>query len=371
MYKHYKLRRDELYEKVWSKPMVEIAKEYEVSDKAIAKICDKLNIPVPGLGYWRKVEVGEKVKRMQLPDIRPNDPVEHTITKYEPDYELIISEEVQKKIEEEKDPLNKIVVPLKQTRYNSLTNNIKLSLKEVSRSKHFLKMTNEYNMSTIYISKDFLSRGLRIIDSLIKALEARGYLVYINNGALCVKIFGIEIKIELKEKSKRIKIQPTKTWHFNDYEFLPTNIFTLSIGNSYSEHGIQKNYGDIKSVKVEERLNDFIIGLLLTSQDRIALDILREKEDKIREERKRVEEERLAAIKNEKKKLQELKLNVENYHQSNIIRSYISEYKQKLLDDSLTEEQKKEIENYIEWALKQADRLDPFVESPPSILDNQ
>lgn len=58
-YTDYKIIRDDLYEKVWTKPMVEIAKEYEVSDKAIAKICDKLNVPVPGVGYWQKLEAGE------------------------------------------------------------------------------------------------------------------------------------------------------------------------------------------------------------------------------------------------------------------------------------------------------------------------
>jgi len=62
-YTDYKITRDDLYEKVWTKPMVEIAKEYEVSDKAIAKICDKLNVPVPGVGYWQKLEAGEKLER--------------------------------------------------------------------------------------------------------------------------------------------------------------------------------------------------------------------------------------------------------------------------------------------------------------------
>ena len=43
-YTDYKIIRDDLYEKVWTKPMVEIAKEYEVSDKAIAKILSLIHI---------------------------------------------------------------------------------------------------------------------------------------------------------------------------------------------------------------------------------------------------------------------------------------------------------------------------------------
>jgi hypothetical protein len=43
-------RRDELYNLVWSKPMRQVAGRYGISDVALAKICKKLNIPVPGRG---------------------------------------------------------------------------------------------------------------------------------------------------------------------------------------------------------------------------------------------------------------------------------------------------------------------------------
>ena len=75
------ITRDKFYVLVWSKPMTEIAKEYDISDKMIAKICEKLNVPTPGLGYWRKIEVGENIPKPRLPDIPSNFPTEHTIRK--------------------------------------------------------------------------------------------------------------------------------------------------------------------------------------------------------------------------------------------------------------------------------------------------
>ena len=48
------ISREELYQLVWSKPVAKIAKEFGISDVAIAKICKKLNIPKPGLGYQAK-----------------------------------------------------------------------------------------------------------------------------------------------------------------------------------------------------------------------------------------------------------------------------------------------------------------------------
>jgi hypothetical protein len=57
-----RLTREELYERVWSKPTTKVAKELAISDVALAKICNKLNVPKPPLGYWRQVEVGQRGK---------------------------------------------------------------------------------------------------------------------------------------------------------------------------------------------------------------------------------------------------------------------------------------------------------------------
>jgi hypothetical protein len=46
--------RERLYEEVWSEPVIVVAKRYGLSDVGLAKICKKLNIPRPGLGYWAK-----------------------------------------------------------------------------------------------------------------------------------------------------------------------------------------------------------------------------------------------------------------------------------------------------------------------------
>ena len=56
------ISRQELYKLVWSKPVVKIAKEFGISDVAVAKICKKMNIPKPGLGYWAKKKYGKRTK---------------------------------------------------------------------------------------------------------------------------------------------------------------------------------------------------------------------------------------------------------------------------------------------------------------------
>lgn len=58
--------REELHELVWSKPMQKLAEEYGLSDRGLAKICERHLIPVPPRGYWAKVEAGQPVKRTTL-----------------------------------------------------------------------------------------------------------------------------------------------------------------------------------------------------------------------------------------------------------------------------------------------------------------
>ena len=63
-----RLTRTELYEQVWTTPMRRLAPQYGLSDVGLAKICKKLNIPRPPVGYWAKKEVGKAPARPKLPE---------------------------------------------------------------------------------------------------------------------------------------------------------------------------------------------------------------------------------------------------------------------------------------------------------------
>lgn len=65
------LSREDLYELVWSKPMRELAKDFGISDVGLAKRCRRLGIPVPGRGYWTRVDAGQQPYRPKLPRREP------------------------------------------------------------------------------------------------------------------------------------------------------------------------------------------------------------------------------------------------------------------------------------------------------------
>ena len=69
------LKREELYEKVWSEPMSSLAPKYSLTDNGLKKICRKLEIPVPPRGYWARRQHGYKDKKAKLPKLKYGDPV--------------------------------------------------------------------------------------------------------------------------------------------------------------------------------------------------------------------------------------------------------------------------------------------------------
>jgi hypothetical protein len=56
-----RLNREDLYERVWTVPMTKLAKQYDVSDVALAKTCTKRLIPLPGRGYWARKNASRPV----------------------------------------------------------------------------------------------------------------------------------------------------------------------------------------------------------------------------------------------------------------------------------------------------------------------
>src|ERR1700687_3569651 len=66
----FRYRREQLYKEVWSRPLLQVAATYGVSDVAINKTCRKLLIPLPGRGYWAKLRAGKPVaQRPPLPAV--------------------------------------------------------------------------------------------------------------------------------------------------------------------------------------------------------------------------------------------------------------------------------------------------------------
>ena len=64
-----KMGRAQLFERVWSEPVANLAAEWGLSGPGLKKVCRRLKIPVPPRGYWAKLKAGHRLKRVQLPTL--------------------------------------------------------------------------------------------------------------------------------------------------------------------------------------------------------------------------------------------------------------------------------------------------------------
>jgi hypothetical protein len=96
------ISREDLYELVWSKPMLELARDFKISDVGLARRCRRLGIPVPGRGYWARLDAGQKPHRPKLParEAEPGDESALTVGRLSaPDNVLTVEEDAPSDIQ--------------------------------------------------------------------------------------------------------------------------------------------------------------------------------------------------------------------------------------------------------------------------------
>ncbi len=72
-------QREELYQKVWEKPISEAAKEEHIADATLRNRCKRLEVPIPDRGYWAKLKAGKHAYKKELgPMTLPDFPKPHT-----------------------------------------------------------------------------------------------------------------------------------------------------------------------------------------------------------------------------------------------------------------------------------------------------
>lgn len=66
-----RISRKDLYDLVWSEPLVTLAARFKISDVALRKTCQKAAIPTPERGYWARKDAGQKCPVPSLPERPP------------------------------------------------------------------------------------------------------------------------------------------------------------------------------------------------------------------------------------------------------------------------------------------------------------
>ena len=377
------LKRSELYELVWQEPMSRLARTFAISDVGLAKICRKHDIPRPPRGYWAKKQFGREPRQIPLPHSQNDSEIE-----MRDGSEVVIRDQGVRAM-------------LDQTASTDQSKELRVQVAESLRGAHELvSQTNQQLQSVrtgangiiirpekvaldITTSKAALRRALLIMDAILKSLEHLGYAV---KAGPSVTMLGASVRFNITEQLEA-KREPVDDDDLDGrYEFgfsrfketrCPSGRLTLSIneGGAYWLNGCRHTWRDTEKTKLEDRLNQFVAGLVETAARIRQHEDEVEKQNELRrqEEQRRAEQARLLAekrklFKAEKARVDQLVKQADDWNKSMLIRELVEAARQAhetagpIAPDS-------NIAQWVEWATRQADRFDPLRPSPPSILD--
>jgi hypothetical protein len=348
--------RETLYEEVWQSPVSKVAEKYGISDVAVAKVCRKLNIPVPGRGYWARKSAGYKLSKQPLPPFK-NAPVlyraERTKTPKPPndfsDPELLKIAEVEAK----KLPVLASEHPL-----------IGKARKQLERGKKdaFGRLDSHSNKQCldIHVAAELLDRALSIMNALIFALEEEGLSITVTEDSTSVVAFGERIRFGIEEdlqiKERREEKSYSGTKMVNVYE--RSGRIAFQVWSKAT--GQRAHWGDGKTKRLEQLLPLCVGGILRNAR----LNRIEEERRKAREaewERQRIEREEHARIeREEQKRFENLEKCMSGWHKANQIREFIDAYEQACLKKGESTNPETYRSKWIQWARKKADWLDPL-----------
>jgi hypothetical protein len=376
-----KITREELYERTWKIPAVKLAKEFGISDVALAKICRKLNVPKPGPGHWRLVQLGREIERPPLPALGQNGAAEATIDPEAHRTRMAglggVSTDQQEKPQFE-------VIQVPETLHGAhamITRTRRLLESEKPERTGIVEVPWRLRVLNVSVSRNQTSRALRIMDTMVKALERRGASFVRSEDRemefMNLRINGEGVGIALTELINKSERQPKDekereswSWKWDKWQFEPTGRLAFRILASEPK-GARRSWSDCTRYKLEEKLGEIIEWIFVTADGnkkaRLAWEELRRRRE---EERRRQEEERLRQeeIRNQakrKRRIEEenrnrLEESAQAWIEAKRLRRFIGACQAMLRKNEKPSPQSAWQERWLVWAREHADRLDPM-----------
>ena len=351
--------RQQLHDLVWSGPMRDVAKKLGLSDNGLRKHCVKAFIPLPPQGHWNKVQAGQKVKTIPLPARPPG--VSNTISIGQWDYRL----HEKRLMEIEPTP------PIFDDSIEALRERISRNIGTVAVSKTLspphaafrrqveddARRAAESSWHTPTFNSPLEKRRLRILQGLFYGLsrldcsvDVRGREVH----DIHVTVGQQHVKIEIDRAQSRRRPRDEKAQDRLKFGII-------------GHRGERMSWTDTDEQLLETRLSVIATEIILAGElqyreHQIWLydDAIRRREELKQEAIRRQAElenaERERIIKLEAARLKRLTDSSENYRRAHAIRAFVSS----VIEASDDKADPEHVQRWKEWALSQADQLDPI-----------
>jgi hypothetical protein len=350
------ISREKLYELIWTTPMVRLAPQLGVSDVAIAKACKRMNIPRPSVGFWARQKSREDYSAPPLPESNPGPRIWNIPSRrrHAPRAASGLPPDIP--------------VATSLTEPHQLTLKTQTGLGRSKADRREVISPSGQGRLDIEVSEALTDRGLRILDALLKALEARGHKIRVGDSyepMTLVEVNQETVRISLREKLNQSKHKMTaeepRDVKRYGYSFAPVHDFSPSghlrlriLGLESS--GARQSWSDGKKSQLEDKLGQVVLGIEAAA-DAIRQDRVEAEQRRLEwEERRLREQEEEIRRSRERLRVQKLREMAADWSEANSVRAFVGHIESSArargdIGDDL--------EHWLRWARAHSDRLDP------------
>ena len=378
------LDRGELYEAVWETPLSRLAKGYGISDVALKKACTRLGIPTPPRGYWAKLRHGHKVLRPPLPPPTPGAPTTYEVV----DADQVVEDsdapgaEAPRTADTETggvplalppglDPPPAIVVAQTLRNPDPLVAATKAVLEDRPPDEYG-RIRSHGAPLAVDVHPESTSRALRLINAVVRAAKLVGFELRRSGGGgrvqLVIEGEALAFGVYERSRQERVPESERKRWSHSLVRYHPTGILELGVGESYSAK-YRRSWRDTSTVRVEERLGDFLVGAYGEA--------VRQREERERREaywqtwrdEREAERRRAEEAARKQTRREHLERQAASWNRSREVSAFIDAVEARATETEMSDESMVALEAWVTWAREHATRLDPLSRGLPHESD--
>lgn len=339
------LTRKNVYDQVWTETVATFCQKYDVPEEGVEDICRRLNVPMPGIGHWRKLKQGKRSEWTPLPtESRGTE----SVVLYKRNDDLLKEEHVRNIISLLAQAGNgsSDIKPDEKV-FDKLIQSTKEGMFKHWQVQHTYREKNR--LLAIDVSPDNSCRALQIMDLFIKLLRFKGFDISVDQRVTFALIDGERISISLREKKTRDG-HPTGCLYFR----------------KEGRHSKKRDWKDGK-VLLEDQLLAIFHELLQTANEMKEERARMKKAAEEREAQARLDREFAQKQSAELERFRQLLFEAHRFSLSNMVRTYIDRIEQ---NAKATNSLNDETQDWISWARRKMDWFDPSAPAVPDELLN-
>jgi hypothetical protein len=292
------LTRNELFDLVWSTPMHKLSARFALSKSALAKLCERFNIPKPPQGHWARMAWNHTPDRPLLPDAP--DGVSDVIVL---DGHAAGSAMSTAASQDSAPESPRVHVAKTLASPHAVTAYFEKEFKQQRLDKYGRVMVGLSFHPQLCVRLTNVERTLLLLDALFKALTQRGHIVEMKSSGLppSPKLAVIiaergDVGLRVEEKLTNRPHVPTaedleneKKWRsrIRKYDQVPSDNLVFKVEGAHWQYNGIKSWSDTKWHRMEDLLGRVVLTMEDIARFNHDEDVAMETSRRIAEDRER------------------------------------------------------------------------------------